>query len=209
MLSERFRKQQDGRPTPSRRRSDPEEEARKGSLQYSDRRDPQPGKYGPAFQQGPRQEEIFDRKASGERVSEHDLHGRNHSVHIIPKHQLPDPYEKVPPIYTAQMKSDHNRYKDLSERPKVPVRGDQAPTNEQGRFIKDREADARGGRIAANTAAQARSGISHKYLQAYENKAAIITHHTQVHAKLTQADSYRKSEQDLDKRHHAWAQKMD
>lgn len=58
-------------------------------------------------------------------------------------------------------------------------------------------------------AAQARSGFNHKYPQAYEDKAAINTHHTQVHAKLTQADNYRKSEQDLDKRHHAWAQKMD
>lgn len=184
-LSDRFRKKQEGRPAPSQHKSDPEDEAPKGNLQYSDRQAPQPNKYGPGFQQGPRQEEIFDKRTSGERVSKEDLHGRHHSVQfdrleenkpkeygsnmtpkqpVIPKHQLSDPYEKIPPVYTTQMKSEYNRYKDLSDKPKwgdirrsadigmrVPVRGDEAPTNEQGRFIKDREADARGGRIAANT----------------------------------------------------------
>lgn len=73
--------------------------------------------FGPHFEKGPHQEEIFDRRAGGERFPQGhpELRGRAHSFHPpIRQHTYTEPYEKVPQPWTNQMKTEHYHYKALS-----------------------------------------------------------------------------------------------
>lgn len=76
-----------------------------------------PTHFGPNFSQGPKQQEIFDRRQKGEvfHSGHPELCNRAHSYDATGQHRFSDPYEKRPVPWTAQMKAEHGRYKDLGD----------------------------------------------------------------------------------------------
>lgn len=104
-----------------RHHSEPVPEAPKHEgCQPMSRRNAQPQKshYGPHFEKGPHQEEIFDRRAAGERfpMDHPELRDRAHSFHHPrQQHQYTVPYEKMPQPWTSLMQAEHDYYHALSD----------------------------------------------------------------------------------------------
>jgi hypothetical protein len=73
----------------------------------------QPSKFGPHFEKGPAQEEIYDRRANGERMlpGHPDLRDRAHSFHQPRQHHAySDPFETRPPEWSNHMVAEYQRY---------------------------------------------------------------------------------------------------
>lgn len=152
-----------------RSHSEPASEAPKHEgYQTMSRRNAQSRKshYGPHFEKGPQQEEIFDRRAAGERFPKghSELRDRAHTFHQPrQQHEYSDPYRKVPQPWTNQMTAEHRYYHALSDS-KVPKTSKEVaqkaqrlrfgpknpPTNQQGKDIEKALGSAQQGRVLAN-----------------------------------------------------------
>ncbi|KXG49251.1 uncharacterized protein PGRI_031210 [Penicillium griseofulvum] len=78
-----------------------------------------PSKFGPHFQKGQQQEQIYLRRAEGENIppGHPDLHGRAHTFHPPRQiHEFTDPYVKNPNRYSKQMEAERAHYKSLALR---------------------------------------------------------------------------------------------
>ncbi|CAI7629981.1 unnamed protein product [Penicillium glandicola] len=72
-----------------------------------------PSIYGPHFQKGPQQAEIYDRRANGESIplGHPDLRDRAHSFHQPRQHHAySDPFVKRPKQWPNQMDAEHKKY---------------------------------------------------------------------------------------------------
>lgn len=97
------------RSKPERKLSEPTYETPVARKHYEDK----PGPYGPHFQKGPQQEDIYNRRANGERIprGHPDLHNRANSFHQPREHHAySDPFETRPKKWTNQMVAEHTKY---------------------------------------------------------------------------------------------------
>ncbi|CAG8895260.1 unnamed protein product [Penicillium egyptiacum] len=79
----------------------------------------QQSKYGPHFQKGPMQEQIYDRRADGEKIPQGhpDLRDRANSFHQPRQHhEYSDPFKKIPQKWSKQMDAEWKSYHALSDR---------------------------------------------------------------------------------------------
>ncbi|KAJ6134669.1 hypothetical protein N7523_000991 [Penicillium sp. IBT 18751x] len=184
-------------------------------------------KFGPEFKKGPLHEEIYDRRAQGEVIPSNAriLQGRSHSIVLPPdQHRYSDPYEKRTQPYTPMMKKEYEEYKNTGDGPQgswsayneeigkskdLQIGRRTVPTNEHGRSFVAGIKKADEAVAASNRAGQSRQGFEHKYPQAYENMAAIQTHHLQITALRSKSASYREDQQYLQDKQAKWAARMD
>ncbi|CAI7597532.1 unnamed protein product [Penicillium viridicatum] len=90
---------------------------------------PKPTKYGPHFQKGPQQEDIYDRRANGERIipGHPDLHNRAHTFHPPRQHHAySDPFETRPQEWSNQMKAEHKLYHTAGDKDDPQARKNKA-----------------------------------------------------------------------------------
>ncbi|KAK4868397.1 hypothetical protein LT330_007119 [Penicillium expansum] len=184
---------------------------------------PKPSKYGPHFQKGPQQEDIYNRRANGEIIppGHPDLHDRAHSFHQPRQyHAYSDPFETRPEAWSNQMSAEHNKYhfagdaKDaqtrqyevdlkLANHAKTGPRHPFDPAN--GQKIKTGIAAAQALAIRANIVVQGRDGFVHKYPQAYKNEEALETHNDEVQRRRKAAQKKRAEYNALSADYDKWA----
>lgn len=90
---------------------------------------PKPTKYGPHFQKGPQQEEIYDRRANGERIplGHPDLRDRAHTFHQPRQHHAySDPFDTRPQKWSKQMTAEHGIYHIAGDRKDAQTRQNEA-----------------------------------------------------------------------------------
>ncbi|KAJ5426325.1 hypothetical protein N7465_001395 [Penicillium sp. CMV-2018d] len=159
---------------------------------------PKPTKYGPHFQKGPQQEEIYDRRANGERIppGHPDLHNRAHTFHPPRQHPVySDPFETRPQEWSNQMSAEHKLYHTAGDKNDPQARKNKAVSDaayhlkvgprhpfipDHGPALKVAIAAAEEIRTRENLAVQGREGFVQKYPQAYKTEAALERHDTEV-----------------------------
>ncbi|CRL26731.1 unnamed protein product [Penicillium camemberti] len=183
---------------------------------------PEHSKFGPHFQKGPLQEQIYERRADGERIptGHPDLRDRAHSFHQPREHhEYSDPFKKIPKQWSRQMQAEREHYHALCDRKEEDQAIRLADALPVGRKVKPHPNDStviKAG-ITANEAwaahcnmgAQARGGFAQKYPQSYENLDAIATHEKEVAKSRARAEGYRDKSNFLAEKHTRWALQMD
>ncbi|KAJ5530401.1 hypothetical protein N7527_003794 [Penicillium freii] len=172
---------------------------------------PKPTKYGPHFQKGPQQEDIYNRRANGGEIpaGHPDLHDRAHTFHQPRQHHAySDPFETRPEVWSNQMRAEHGMYHIAGDRKDAQTRQNEAnlhianharvgarhpfnPAN--GPNIKTGIVAAQALVIRENTVVQGRDGFVHKYPQAYKAEKALQTHDEEV-MRRRKAAKYRRDE---------------
>ncbi|KAJ5578277.1 uncharacterized protein N7459_007241 [Penicillium hispanicum] len=170
-----------------------------------------PAYHGPHFEKGPVQEDIWNRRANGQTVTQQDVLGRAHSFEPpVRRHQYSDPYETRPMDFTPRMKDEYNHYSDLTKSKlhstyrqaarnadAVRVGRNVPPTEEQCRAIEAGFAPASAARKLANSVVQARTGFDQKYPQAYQSIDAVESHRKEVANRRGSANDLRDLERRL------------
>lgn len=191
---------------------------------------PTPSHYGPHFEKGPSQEEIWNTRKKKEiwhsekemdnlNVRE-EYRSRAHSFHEpVKRHQYSDPYEKRPVPWTDQMvaeRDEYHRFSDvdrgvtqaITDAKKVRVGRKVTPIPDHGKQIMHGISIVKASRLETNRAVQSRTGFNQKYPQAYEEKG-LEGHTRQVNTNRTRAINMRKSEKELVKNYDTWKRRME
>ncbi|KAJ6183678.1 hypothetical protein N7519_004979 [Penicillium mononematosum] len=186
----------------------------------------QPSKFGPHFQKGPAQEEIYDRRANGERMlpGHPDLRDRAHSFHQPRQHHAySDPFETRPPKWSNQMDAEYKQYHSSGDNKtpqnvqneaymttahRLPV-GDKHPFNPaHGPILQTGIAAARAEVMKQNHVVQGREGFVQKYPQSYKDEKALETHNTEVKNRRQAAANRRGQEDTLQRKYAIWTRRQ-
>ncbi|KGO74997.1 hypothetical protein PITC_032350 [Penicillium italicum] len=184
---------------------------------------PEQSKFGPHFQKGPQQEEIYNRRATGEIIppGHPDLHDRAHSFHQPRQHHAySDPFETRPETWSSQMNAEHTEYHVAGD-----IKDPQALQNEvdahaayhlrvgskhpfipaHGPMIKTGIAAAQAMVTRENLVVQGRDGFVHKYPQAYKTETALQKHDLEVERRRKAAEKKRGVHTILNANYDKWA----
>ncbi|KAJ5849147.1 hypothetical protein N7534_007836 [Penicillium rubens] len=169
----------------------------------------QPSKFGPHFEKGPAQEEIYDRRANGERMlpGHPDLRDRAHSFHQPRQHHAySDPFETRPPEWSNQMNLQNEAILKTAHDLRV---GERWPFNPaDGPILQTAMVAARAETMKQNHVVQGREGFVQKYPQAYKDEKALGTHNTEVERRRGAAVRRRAQEGAVQGKYAIWAKRQ-
>ncbi|KGO40593.1 hypothetical protein PEX2_042660 [Penicillium expansum] len=183
----------------------------------------EPNKYGPHFQKGPQQEEIYKRRANGERIppGHPDLHDRAHSFHQPRQHHAySDPFETRPGVWSNQMDAKHKKYHFAGDIKDPQALQNHVDTHEahhlrvgpkhpfipaHGPMLKTGIAAAQAMVTRENLVVQGREGFVQKYPQAYKTEMALERHDREVGNRRRAAEKKRTEHTTLSANYDKWA----